>query len=92
LRAITRAVDRVNENKAKYVRYFLQAWAGRPELVALTPADFDLGRIQLIRPGPFPERDARWAWDWMVSWGILQGDFDAASQIDNRVAESIAAV
>jgi hypothetical protein len=33
-----------------------------------------------------------WAWDWMVSWGILQGDFDAASQIDNRLAESIAAV
>jgi ABC-type nitrate/sulfonate/bicarbonate transport system substrate-binding protein len=91
LRAITRAVARVNANKGSYVRYFLQDWAGRPEVDALTPADFDLGRIQLTRPGPIPERDARWAWEWMVSWGILEGDFDSASQLDNRVAKGLAA-
>ena len=91
LRAITRAVVRVNENKAGYVRYYLEDWAGRPEVDALTPGDFDLGRIQLIRPGPIPERDARWAWEWMVSWGILEGDFDPASQLDNGVAQGIGA-
>jgi hypothetical protein len=57
---------------------------------ALAPADFDLGRIQLKRPGPVPERDARWAWEWMVSWGILEGSFDPTRQLDNRVAERVA--
>ncbi len=91
LRAITGAVDRINRNKRDYVRYFLEDWAGRPEVDALTPDDFDPGRIQLKRPGPIPEADARWAWEWMVSWGILEGSFDPASQLDNRVAERVAA-
>ena len=89
LRALAYAVDRVNANKRDYVRYFLQDWAGHPEVDALAPEDFDLGRIQLKRPTPVPERDARWAWEWMVSWGILEGSFDPASQLDNRVAEQI---
>jgi ABC-type nitrate/sulfonate/bicarbonate transport system substrate-binding protein len=87
IRAITHAVDRVNQHKRDYVRYFLEDWAGYPEVDALVPDDFDLGRIQLKRPGPVPERDARWAWEWMVSWGILEGSFDPGSQLDNRVAE-----
>jgi NitT/TauT family transport system substrate-binding protein len=91
LRAITRAVDRINQNKREYIHYFLQDWAGRTEVDSLTPEDFDLGRIQLKRPGPIPEAAARWAWEWMVSWGILQGSFDPASQLDNRVAERVAA-
>jgi ABC-type nitrate/sulfonate/bicarbonate transport system substrate-binding protein len=91
LRAITCAVERVNENKREYVRYFLEDWTGQPEVDALVPDDFDLGRIQLKRPGPVPERDARWAWEWMVSWGMLQGSFDPLSQLDNRVAERVTA-
>ena len=87
VRGITRAVERINHNKRQYVRYFLQDWAGHPEVDALGPDDFDLGRIQLKRPGPVPEEDARWAWEWMVSWGILEGSFDPASQLDNRVVE-----
>ena len=87
LRAISHAAERVNQDKATYLRYFLEDWAGRPEVDALRPEDFDLGRIQLKRPGPIPEADARWAWEWMVSWGILEGSFDPASQLDNRVAE-----
>jgi ABC-type nitrate/sulfonate/bicarbonate transport system substrate-binding protein len=87
LAGITHAVDRVNQNKRRYVRYFLEDWAGRPEVDALETDDFDLGRIQLERPGPVPEDDARWAWEWMVSWGILEGDFDPGLQLDNRVVE-----
>jgi len=90
LRAITRAVDRINQNKREYVRYFLRDWAGRPEVDALMPEDFDLGRIQVKRPGPIPEADARLAWEWMASWGILEGSFDPASQLDNRVAQRVA--
>ncbi len=53
---------------------------------ALSPDDFDLGRIQLKEPTPIPESEARWAWDWRASWGVLHGPFDATTQI-NRKAE-----
>lgn len=89
LRALSRAVDRINQDKRAYVHYFLRDWAGRPEVDALTPEDFDLGRIQLKRPGPIPEADARRAWEWMVSWGILEGSFDPISQLDNRIAQRV---
>ena len=64
--------------------YFLRDWAGHPEVDALVPDDFNLGRVQLKEPTPIPEHEARWAWDWMASWGLLQGPFDAATQINRR--------
>jgi ABC-type nitrate/sulfonate/bicarbonate transport system substrate-binding protein len=86
LRAITRSVERIKADKRRYVPYFLREWSGHPEVQALTPADFDLGRIQLKPPGPIPETEARSAWDWMVSWGFLEGSFDPSAQLDNAVA------
>ena len=54
---------------------------------ALTPADFNLDRIRLKEPGPIPEDEARWAWEWMASWGVLHGGFDAATQINRNVEQ-----
>jgi NitT/TauT family transport system substrate-binding protein len=87
VRAITRAVRRINADKRRYVSYFLKEYpnAGYPEVQALTPADFNLGRIQLKEPGPIPEDQALWAWEWMASWGLLDGDFDAAAQINRDI-------
>ena len=85
LRAITRAVRRINPDKRRYVSYFLRDWAGNPDVDALTPEDMDLGRIRLKEPGPIPEHEARWAWEWMASWGLLQGPFDVAAQINRTV-------
>ena len=85
LRAITGAVRRINADKRRYVSYFLRDFPDHPEVQALRPEDFDLGRIQLKEPGPIPEGEARWAWEWMASWGALSGEFDAAAQIDRRV-------
>jgi ABC-type nitrate/sulfonate/bicarbonate transport system substrate-binding protein len=87
LRAVTRAVRRVNADKRRYVTYFLRDWAGHPETDALGPADFNLGRIQLKEPTPIPEHEARWAWDWMASWGLLQGAFDVTTQINRKVEQ-----
>src|SRR5262245_24261487 len=55
LRAVTRAVRRINTDKRRYVHYFLRDFPDRPEVQALRPEDFDLGRIQLKEPGPIPE-------------------------------------
>ena len=52
---------------------------------ALTPDDFNLGRIQLRDPGPIPESEARWAWEWMASWGLIEGAFDVTTQINRDV-------
>jgi ABC-type nitrate/sulfonate/bicarbonate transport system substrate-binding protein len=85
LRAVTRAVRRINADKRRYVSYYLRDFPGEPQVHALTSDDFNLGRIQLKEPGPIPEHEVRWAWDWMASWGLLEGTFDAGAQINRRV-------
>jgi ABC-type nitrate/sulfonate/bicarbonate transport system substrate-binding protein len=85
VRAVTRAVRRINADKRRYVRYFIDDFPGHPDVRRLTPADFDLNRIQLKEPGPIPEAEARWAWEWMASWGVLKGAFDASAQINREV-------
>jgi ABC-type nitrate/sulfonate/bicarbonate transport system substrate-binding protein len=89
LRGIKRAVARINADKRRYVSYFLGDYPNTPEVQALTPDDFNLGRIQLREPTPIPEDDARWAWEWMASWGLIDGKFDVTTQI-NRELESAA--
>jgi len=86
VRAITAAVRRINADKRRYVDYFIRDFPEHPGVAALTPDDFDLGRIQLKEPGPIPEAEARWAWEWMASWGLMAGEFDASSQINGRIA------
>src|SRR5499425_461183 len=62
LRALRWAVRRINADKRRYVGYFIRDWSGHPEVMALAPGDFNLGRIQLKAPEPIPEAEARWAW------------------------------
>ena len=85
VRATTRAVRRINADKRAYVSYYSRDFPGFPDVEALRPDDFNLGRIQLKEPGPIPEHEARWAWEWMASWGVLRGPFDAATQINRAV-------
>ena len=85
LRGITRAVHRINADKRRYVTYFKRDWAGFPEVDALSPEDFNLSRIQVKEPTPIPESEARWAWEWMASWGLIDGTFDVTSQIDRKL-------
>ena len=85
LRGITNAVHRINADKRRYVSYFMRDWAGHPEVDALRPDDFNLGRIQLKEPTAIPEHEARWAWEWMASWGLIDGAFDLTAQIDRRL-------
>lgn len=94
LRALTRAVRRIKADKRRYVSYFIRDWSGHSEVTTLRPNDFNLGRIQLKEPGPIPENEARWAWEWMASWGLLEGAFDATMQINRsleREAHELAA-
>jgi hypothetical protein len=74
-------------DKRRYVSYFKEGWAaGDRDVQALTADDFNLGRIQLREPTPIPEDEARWAWDWMASWGLIHGTFDVTAQINREMA------
>jgi ABC-type nitrate/sulfonate/bicarbonate transport system substrate-binding protein len=85
VRASMEAVRRINADKRNYPHYYKRDYEGFPEVDALTPDDFNLGRIQLKAPEPIPEADARWDWEWMSSWGLLSGAFDATAQINASV-------
>jgi ABC-type nitrate/sulfonate/bicarbonate transport system substrate-binding protein len=85
LRGLRRAVRRINADKRRYLDYFIRDWSGHAEVTSLKPEDFNLSRIQLKEPEPIPENEARWAWEWMASWGLLHGPFDVATQIDRRL-------
>jgi hypothetical protein len=63
VRASAVAVRRINADKRRYLHYFTREYAGYPEVAALTPDDFNLGRIQVKAPEPIPEADARWDWE-----------------------------
>ena len=76
---------RINADKRRYVSYFIDDFPGHPDVERFTPDDFDLARIQLKEPGPIPEAEARWAWEWMASWGVLEGQFDPRTQINQKV-------
>jgi len=85
VRAVARAVRRINADKRRYVSYFLRDFPGNREVETLGPDDFDLSRIQLKEPGPIPEAEARWAWEWMAGRGLINGAFDVATQINRKV-------
>jgi ABC-type nitrate/sulfonate/bicarbonate transport system substrate-binding protein len=89
VRASAEAARRINADKRSYVRYYKRDYEGYPEVDALTPADFDLGRIQVKAPEPIPEADARWDWEWMSSWGLLSGAFDATAQINAPLQRAV---
>ena len=85
VRASTRAVRRISADKRRYLSYFIREFSGCPEVEALQPEDFSLGRIQLKEPGPIPEDEARWAWEWMAGWGLIEGAFAPNTQFDRLV-------
>ena len=89
VRATTEAARRINADKRRYLHYFkTDDFEITPEVQALSLDDFNLSRIQVKAPEPIPEADARWDWEWMSSWGVLNGEFDMESQINAEVQQA----
>ena len=88
LRAVT-ARRPAHQRRQAPVRVLLPPRLPRPPELARRsrPDDFDLDRIQLKEPGPIPEHEARWAWEWMASWGVLEGPSTSRAQINRKVEE-----
>jgi NitT/TauT family transport system substrate-binding protein len=72
-RAVREAVRRINADKAKYLRYFIDHHKARdPEIGALRPEDLRASRIVVVDPAPIPLDEMQRTADWLKSWGMLE--------------------
>jgi NitT/TauT family transport system substrate-binding protein len=83
-RAIKKAVQRINDNKKKYLGYFI---ADVPRgMGSLKPADFRLSRLRYVDPAPYPPEEFERACEWMCSWGLISQGVTFSRLVDNRIA------
>lgn len=72
-RAVREAVKRINADKAKYLRYFIDYHAKKDkEIAALKPDDLRASRIVVCDPAPIPLDEMQRTYDWLKSWGMLE--------------------
>jgi hypothetical protein len=69
VRGVTRAARRINADKRRVrVPYFIADFPAIP----MSRSSFQTISISVAsswkEPGPIPEAEARWAWEWMASW------------------------
>ena len=75
-------MQRINANKRKYVRYYLEHDNDHPEIAALKPVDIPLSRLQFIEPSTIPDDEFQWAYEWMVSWNLIEGGHSTEGLVD----------
>lgn len=78
-RAVSRAVDDIQHDVRPYLSYLLDQAAGVEELA---PADFRLGRLRYIHPGPYPEEEYDRILDWIAGWGLIDADNEYQKLVD----------
>jgi NitT/TauT family transport system substrate-binding protein len=72
-RAVREAVKRINADKAKYLRYFIDYHAKKDaDIAALTPQDLRASRIVVCDPAPIPLDEMQRTYEWLKSWGMLE--------------------
>ena len=84
-RAVSKAVDRINADKPKYVAYLIN---DLPEDLRglVKPADFRLSRLQYVHARPYPEEEFERTLRWMVSWGLVPESACFEDLVDTKVA------
>ena len=71
-RAVCEAVKRINENKKKYLQYFIDYHKEKdPEIATLKVSDLRESRIVIVEPAPIPEDELERTANWIKSWGML---------------------
>ena len=90
-RAIVKAVNRINDDKRKYVRYLHRGTPLRPRQRAqyggITPEDFHLPRLRYSYNTPYTDEIVEDTYHWMVRWGLLDGAACSTDLVDNRLTE-----
>ena len=72
-RAVREAVRRINADKRRYLKYFIDYYADKdPEIAALTVDDLRESRLVVCDPAPIPLDEMARTYDWLKSWGMLE--------------------
>jgi len=87
-RAVNEAVRRINADKRKYLRYFIDRHKDKdPEIGALTVDDLRESRLVVAPPGPIPDDELERSYQWIRSWGMLE-QTDAATDLVDIEAQA----
>jgi NitT/TauT family transport system substrate-binding protein len=71
-RAVREAVRRINADKPKYLRYFIDYHKKRdPEIGTLRYEDLRPSRLIVVDPAPIPDAELNRTYEWVKSWGML---------------------
>ncbi len=84
-RAVCEAVRRIDADKGRYLRYFIDYHGADPEIAALSAGDLRESRIVVVEPAPIPDAELARTAAWIRSWGMLRGTGDPASLVDREV-------
>jgi NitT/TauT family transport system substrate-binding protein len=72
-RAVREAVRRINADKKKYLRYFIDYHKARdPEIGTLKPEDLRESRLVVVDPAAIPSDEMQRTYDWVKGWGMLE--------------------
>lgn len=72
-RAVREAVKRINADKSKYLRYFIDYHAKKDkDIAALKPEDLRASRIVVCDPAPIPLDEMQRTYEWLKGWGMLE--------------------
>ncbi len=84
-RAVCEAVRRIDADKGRYLRYFIDYHGADPEIAALSAGDLRESRIVVVEPAPIPDAELARTAAWIRSWGMLRGTGDPDSLVDREV-------
>ena len=79
--AIGEAVRRINADKQRYLRYFIDYHRSDPLVANLSVEDLRPSRLVVVPPGPIPEDELRRTYEWMRGWELL-GELDWHELVD----------
>jgi NitT/TauT family transport system substrate-binding protein len=87
-RAVREAVRRINADKKKYLRYFIDYYAATDaEVAALAVEDLRESRLVVCDPAPIPLDEMQRTYDWLKSWDMLEDTASPLDLVDARLQE-----
>ena len=87
-RAVREAVRRINQDKSKYLHYFIDYHKAKdPEIGALKPEDLREGRLVVVDPAPIPAEELQRTYEWVKSWGMLEETASPLDLVNQKVQE-----
>ena len=89
-RAVFKAVDMFNADKRKYLHYLIDNNPGFVEIAGryggITVDDFSLPRFRYTKDTHYSEETIEDTFNWMMRWGLLDGEAGSTDLVDSRVA------